>query len=71
LEKIKLRGALCSVLIIIYNSGDQIEKNETGRHVAGAWDRRSARRIFMERLGVKKLLGRIRYRWEDKIKMDL
>jgi hypothetical protein len=42
-----------------------------GRHVAGAWDRRSASRIFAERPGVKTRLGRIRHRWEDKIKMDL
>jgi hypothetical protein len=71
LEKTKHRGALCSVLLIIYNSGDQIEKNEMGRHVAGTWERRSARRIFVETPGVKTRLGRIRHRCEDKTKMDL
>jgi hypothetical protein len=41
------------------------------RHVAGAWGRRGACRILVERPGVKTRLGRIRHRWEDKTKMDL
>ena len=41
------------------------------RHVAGAWNRRDARRILVERPGVKTRLGRTRHRWENNIKLDL
>ena len=34
-------------------------------------DRRSVYRVLVERLDEKRLLGRLKHRWEDNIKIDL
>ena len=40
-------------------------------HVSRMGERRRTNRIFVGKLEGKRLLGRPRRRWEDKIKMDL
>jgi len=49
----------------------QSRRMRWARHVAGAWNRRGACRILVERPGVKTRVRRTRHRWEDIIKMDL
>jgi len=39
--------------------------------VARMGDRRSVYRVLVERLDEKRLLGRLKHRWEDNIKIDL
>jgi len=48
--------------------GDQIKKNEMAR--ACSMYGRGAYRVFMQKPGRKRSLGRPRHRWEDNIKMD-
>ena len=48
-------------------AGDQFEKNETGGHVAYIGERRGAYRVLVRRPEGKRLLGRLRRRWEDNI----
>ena len=52
-----------------YCSGDKIEKNEMGGHVARLEERRV--HGFGGKPDGKRSLGRPRLRWEDNIKMDL
>ena len=54
-----------------YFSGDQIENNDRGGHVARMGEMRNVHRILVGKPEGKRLLGRPRRRWEDNIKMDL
>jgi len=49
--------------------GDQIEKNELGRHVACNGERRGVYRALEGKPEGKRPLGRPRHRWKDNIKM--
>jgi hypothetical protein len=59
------------VLITKYYSGNQIEKNEMGGHVARMGEKRGAYRILVGRPEGRRPLRRPRRRWENNIKMDL
>jgi hypothetical protein len=52
-------------------SGDQIEKNETGPHVACLGERRGVYKVLVGKPEGKRPLGRPRRRWEDNVKIDL
>jgi len=52
-------------------SGDKIEKNEMGGHVARMEEGRGVYSVFVGSYEGKRPLGRPRRRWEDNIKMDL
>jgi hypothetical protein len=66
-EKSTEGGALCSVLVTKYYSGDQMEKDEMDGYVAHMGERRGAHEVLVERHKG----GRPRGRWEDSIRMDL
>jgi len=51
--------------------GDQIKKNEMGRKYGRHPERRGADIVLVGRSEGKRLSGRRRPRWKDKIKMDL
>jgi hypothetical protein len=51
--------------------GNQIEKNEMGRHVEYNGERRGVYRVLVGKPEGKRPLGRPRHRWKDIIKMDL
>jgi hypothetical protein len=59
------------VLITKYYSGNQIEKNKMGGHVARMWEKKGAYRILVGRPEGRQPLGRPRRRWDDNIKIDL
>jgi hypothetical protein len=59
------------VHIINYYSGNQIEKNEMGGHVALWRKKRGAYRILVGRPEGRRPLGTPRLRWENNIKMVL
>jgi hypothetical protein len=59
------------VLITKYYSGNQIEKNEVGGHVARMGKKRGTYRILVGRPEGRRSLGRPMRRWEDNIKMYL
>jgi len=64
--------SLWSVLLTKYCSGDKIEKNETGGHVARLGGKGEVHTVFgWGNLKGKGPIGRRRFRWEDNIKMDL
>ena len=52
-------------------SGDEIEKNEMGGHVARIGERRGVYRVLVGKPEGRRPLRRPRHRWEDNIKMDL
>jgi hypothetical protein len=54
-----------------YCSGDKIENNEKGGHVARMRERKGVYRVLVGKPEEKRPLGRTRRRWEDNIKMDL
>ena len=59
------------MLFTQYCSGDKIEKNETGGHVARMGERRGMYRVLMGKTEGKRPLGRCRPGWDDNIKTDL
>jgi hypothetical protein len=59
------------VVIEVSYSGNQIEKNEMGGHVAHMGEKRGAYRILVGRPEERRPLGRPRRRWDDNINMDL
>ena len=52
-----------------YCSGDKIEKNEMGGHVARMGERRGVYKVLVGKHEGKRQFGRPRRRWEDNIKM--
>ena len=56
---------------MVFCTGDKIEKNEMGGHVACMGERTGVYRVLVGKLEGKRPLGRPRRRWEDNIKMDL
>jgi hypothetical protein len=54
-----------------YCSGDQITKNEMGRHVAPVEMRRGAYKVLVGKPEGGRPLGTPRHRWEDNIKMNI
>ena len=63
------QGAVRSVLLAKYLSGDKIKKNEMARHVACMGDRKGAYKIMVGKPEGRKPLARPRHRWEVIIKM--
>jgi len=57
--------------LIIYYSGDKIEKNEMGGTRRTYGERRGAYRILVERTEGNIPLVRPRHRWDYNFKMDL
>jgi len=51
--------------------GDQIKKNEMGTACGKYGGQRGAYRVLLGRPEGKRLLGRLRRKWKNKIKMDL
>jgi hypothetical protein len=64
-------GALLSVLLPRYYSGDQIKKNDMCGICGTYGDKRCACRVLVGRPEGKITLGRPRRRWEDNIKIVL
>jgi hypothetical protein len=58
-------------LLTKHFSGDKIEKNEMGGHVACMGERRGVFKVLVGKPEEKRPLGRTRRRWEDYIKMAL
>ena len=59
------------VLFTEYCSGDKIEKKELFGACSAYGERRGVYRVLVGRPEGKRPLGRLRRRWEEKIKMDL
>jgi len=54
-----------------YCSGDKIENNAMGGHVAFMGERRGVYRFLVGKPDGKRRLGRLGRRWEDNLKMEL
>jgi hypothetical protein len=63
--------SLTYVLLTQYCSGDRIEKNEMGGHVARVGERRGVYRVLVGKPEEKRPLRRPRRRWDDNTKMEL
>jgi hypothetical protein len=55
---------------MVYHSGDKVRKTEMGKICSTDGDRRSAYRILVGKPGGRRLLGRLKRRWEDNIKIN-
>jgi hypothetical protein len=70
-EKTAQQGALCSVFLTKYHSGDQVKKTEMGRTCGTYGEKRGAYRTLVGKPEGMIPLKKPRRRWEDNIKMDL
>jgi len=59
------------MILLIFYSGGQIEKNEMGEACSTYGEIRGVHRALVVKPEGKKPLGRPRRKWEDNIKMDL
>jgi hypothetical protein len=62
---------LYSFAIPVYNWNDKIKEDVIGKTCSTHGEKRNAYSVLVGKSEGKRLLGRIRPRWEDNIKMDL